>query len=195
MHKLIFPDNLVLASQSPRRKYLLEQAGFKPRILEIDIDEDFPEHLHPEDIAEYLALKKGNACVHKISATEICITADTVVILDEKILGKPTTKHEAREMLYALAGRQHLVITGVCVIKNTIQESFSVSSKVHFSELLDGEIDYYIEHYKPFDKAGAYGIQEWLGWCKITKIEGSYSNIMGLPLHELYEHLMYFDRL
>lgn len=190
MTELNFPKKLVLASQSPRRKYLLEQAGFSPRILCIDVEESYPQGLETSKVAEFIASKKASACEHLLDPDEICITADTVVILDNKILGKPDSREEAVSMLNALSNCSHLVTTGVCISHKNKQDSFSVHSTVHCGHLNTNEINYYIDQFKPFDKAGAYGIQEWLGWCKIDRIEGSYSNIMGLPMYEVYAHLM-----
>jgi septum formation protein len=195
MGKLLFPENLVLASQSPRRKYLLEQAGFSIRVLHVEVEENYPIDLDSQQVAEYLAVKKGAAAKEFISKDETCITADTVVILDGAILGKPKTKKEAIDMLHSLSNRTHSVITGVCLSGKDSQHSFSVHSIVSCGSISDSEIEYYIENYKPYDKAGSYGIQEWFGWCKIDRIEGSYSNIMGLPMHELFEQLMGLGKL
>lgn len=177
---------LYLASKSPRRKYLLEEADIEFEHLDINISEDYPESLDQNQVAEYLAIKKGKGAQELLDSNEICITADTIVILNHNILEKPSSNVEAAQMLKSLSNQKHVVITGVCFSTNANQVSFSVHSNVFFGPLSDQEIDYYIERYKPFDKAGAYGIQEWLGWCKIKEIQGSYSNIMGLPMYELY---------
>ncbi len=185
---------LILASKSPRRSFLLKQAGFDFEVRAVDIDEeDYPAELPKDDVAAYLARQKALAARHFITADEIILASDSVVILDDKIYGKPTDYYDAVRILQALSGRAHRVITGVCLLSSHREEVFSDVAHVHFAPLSDAEIDYYIRHYEPYDKAGAYAIQEWIGLCKIVKIEGSYTNIMGLPVHLVYERLKHWQ--
>lgn len=179
---------LILASNSPRRKEILSKAGFEFEIHTIPVDEDFPTNLEPEKIAAYLANKKGSV-YPTIFKNHLIITADTTVVLDHKVLNKPTDKKEAYNMLRALSGKSHQVITGVCINSPLKKITFSEITKVHFGEISDEEINYYIDQYKPFDKAGAYGIQEWIGMIGIDSIEGSYYNVMGLPIRRIYQQL------
>ncbi len=184
---------IILASQSPRRKELLKGIGvdFSCHVKK-DIDESFDADIPAEQIAEYLAKKKADNYKDIIDDNTIIITADTVVIFEDKILNKPKDKKDAHKMLNILSGNKHKVITGVCIKSISREEIFSSLSTVYFDTLTDNEIDYYIETYKPFDKAGAYGIQEWIGYIGITKIEGSYFNVMGLPVHLIYQKLKLF---
>ena len=180
--------NIILASQSPRRKQLLDLLDIEFTVELREIDEVFPENLEVNEVAEYLA--KLKASVFKdITDEQLIITADTVVVLDKQILGKPKSKSEAKNILQSLSNRSHQVITGVCIKSSDRTLSFSNTTKVYFKKLSDSEIDYYIDNYKPYDKAGAYGIQEWIGGIGITKIEGSYFNVVGLPIQELNEKL------
>jgi septum formation protein len=181
--------NIILASQSPRRKELLELLDLNFTVEVREVNEVFPESLEVDKVAEYLAKLKAAAFTN-IPTDQIVITADTVVILDEQILGKPKDKTEATKMLQSLSNRSHSVITGVCMKSKDKIISFSNTTKVFFKELTSSEIEYYIENYKPFDKAGSYGIQEWIGAIGITKIEGSYFNVVGLPIQELNEQLV-----
>ncbi len=144
------------------------------------------------EVAEYLSRKKATAGLDELKDKELLITSDTTVLLGKKILNKASNTREAKEMLKMLSGRKHKVVTGVCLSSKEKAISFSVTTKVYFKKLKEEEIDYYIEHYKPFDKAGAYGIQEWIGMIGVKKIKGSYFNVMGLPLKELYEELKKF---
>jgi len=180
--------NIILASQSPRRKELLELLDLNFTVEVREVDEVFPESLDVTKVAEYLANLKAAAFTN-IPSDTVVITADTVVVLDEQILGKPKDKAEAVKMLESLSNRNHKVITGVCIKSKDQTMSFSNTTKVFFKELTSSEIEYYIENYKPFDKAGSYGIQEWIGAIGITKIEGSYFNVVGLPIQELNERL------
>ncbi len=157
-----------------------------------DIDESYPSDLPVEEVAEFLALKKASSYTSNLKNDELLITADTVVILNNVIYGKPTNKEEAKEMLCALSGKTHRVISGVCLASTKKQTSFSVSSDVVFSELTNDEIEYYIERYAPYDKAGSYGIQEWIGYIGVKHLSGSYFNIMGLPIQRLYRELKSF---
>ena len=180
--------NIILASQSPRRKELLALLDLNFTVEVREVNEVFPESLDVSKVAEYLAHLKA-AAFTDIRTDQIIITADTVVILEEQILGKPKNKTEAVKMLESLSNRSHKVMTGVCIKSKDKTVSFSNTTKVFFKELASSEINYYIENYKPFDKAGSYGIQEWIGAIGITKIEGSYFNVVGLPVQELNEQL------
>ena len=184
---------IVLASNSPRRKELLNglDIPFKVRVLD-GIDENYPQNLPTKDIAGYISQKKAAAYQQTMAADELIITADTIVILGEKVMGKPKDAEEAKQMLHALSGKTHQVITGVCLTTQEKQVSFSVETDVTFKKLSDEEVDYYVEHYRPFDKAGAYGIQEWIGHVGVTGMNGSYFNVMGLPVQRIYEALKTF---
>jgi len=181
--------NIILASKSPRRKELLELLDLNFTVEVREVNEVFSESLEVDKVAEYLAKLKAAAFTN-IPTDQIIITADTVVVLDKQILGKPKDKTEATKMLQSLSNRSHRVITGVCMKSKDKIISFSNTTKVFFKELTSSEIEYYIENYKPFDKAGSYGIQEWIGAIGITKIEGSYFNVVGLPIQELNEQLV-----
>ena len=182
---------LILASNSPRRQQILKDAGFEFDIRSKDVDESFDETIEAKGVAKYLAEKKALAYRPDISK-EILITADTVVKLGQRIMGKPQDKAEATEMLTSLSGQWHEVITGVCISDADKSLSFDDTTRVKFKSLSDLEITYYIDNYSPYDKAGAYGIQEWIGYIGIETIEGSYFNVMGLPIHKLYEALNKF---
>lgn len=188
---------VILASQSPRRQELLKNLNipFSIRVLD-DVDESFPNSVPSAEVAEYLAQKKFSAYKKTMSDNEIIITSDTVVCLGDEIIGKPSDKDEALSILQKLSGNTHQVITGVCIgtAKETV--SFSDVTNVVFGELSDDEILFYIDTYKPFDKAGAYGIQEWIGAIGIEGINGSYHNVMGLPVRRLYkEFIIFLDSL
>lgn len=184
---------IILASQSPRRKQLLSEAGFEFEVRVTDIPEDFPEEMPASEVPSYLAEKKAIAAWEMFAqGDEIILASDSVVILDNIIYGKPTDYDEAVSILEALSGRIHQVITGVCILDKHRKEVFSSVANVYFKKLNRSEIDYYIQNYKPYDKAGAYAIQEWIGLCKIEKIEGTYSNIMGLPMEMVYDKLQDF---
>jgi len=186
---LSLPYNIVLGSQSPRRKELLKLAGFDFRVLDIDYEEKIPhQYDSASEIPAYLAEQKA---LHAkgLNDKDLLITADTLVFLDGKILGKPKDADHAFEMLSDLSGKMHEVITGVCIKYDNQTEVLSDISKVYFKPLEAEEIEYYIENYRPFDKAGAYGAQDWIGLIAIERIEGSYFNVMGLPVHKLYEAL------
>ena len=184
---------VILASNSPRREELLRgiDIDFEVKVLP-DIDESYPESLRKEEIAEFVALKKANSYIPSLANDELLITADTIVLLEGKVYGKPTNKEDAKEMLRTLSGKTHEVISGVCLTSIDKQISFSVTSEVEFGELTDDEIEYYVNHYSPFDKAGSYGVQEWIGYVAVKNINGSYYNIMGLPIHRLYRELIKF---
>lgn len=182
---------LILASSSPRRQYLMKEAGFEFIVEKPDVDEVFPEEMPVEQVARYLATLKAEFFRPKLRE-EIVVTADTVVILDGKILNKPKDRTEAFAMLTSLSGQTHMVMTGVCIVTKEKEISFDDITQVTFQSLEKSEIDYYIDHYKPYDKAGAYGAQDWIGMVALKKIEGSYFNVMGLPIHKVYEHLKEF---
>ena len=182
--------NVILASGSPRRRELLQQADIKFTVnTNFEVDETYPLDLPAEEVAPYLSLKKSDGYPLSLNDNDILITADTVVIINGEILGKPTSRQNAVEILTSLSGNTHRVITGVTVRTKSNTETFSATSKVTFAELELSEIEYYIDNYKPFDKAGAYGIQEWIGAVAIEKIEGSFYNVMGLPIQMLYKYL------
>lgn len=183
-----------LASKSPRRSYLLSESGFDVTLLSISVDESYPSHLVNDEIAAYISEKKANACLELLQKDQIGITADTIVSLNGKILEKPENIDDAVLMLNDLGGNVHQVYTGVSIINNKKIDTFVVKSDVFVDSLNFDEIDHYIKEYKPFDKAGSYGIQEWFGWVKISKIEGSYSNIMGLPMREVYNKIKNLER-
>lgn len=183
---------LVLASTSPRRQFLMREAGFKFRIEKPESDESFPDHMPVEMVPRYLAEKKAESFKPKLSEDEIVMTADTVVIIDGKILNKPANYDDAVRMLTQLSGRTHKVLTAVCLMAKDKQELFQDITKVTFKTLTPGEIDYYIKTCKPFDKAGSYGAQDWVGMVGIEKINGSYFTVMGLPMHKVYKYLMGF---
>ena len=179
--------NLLLASNSPRRKELLTQLGYQFEVVKIDVDESYPSDLKPHEIAEYVSAKKAKA--FDVNENEILLTSDTIVALDQKILLKPKDENEAFEMIKSLSGKVHQVYTAFTL--KTVDSEISKTSKtdVEFSEISDEEIKFYIKTYKPFDKAGSYGIQEWLGMTKIKNISGSFYSVMGLPVDLVYEEL------
>ena len=178
---------IILASKSPRRKQLLESIGIEFEVKTIEVDEVFPAHLNKEKIPVYLAELKAKPFQPNLKENDLVITADTIVWYKNRVLGKPENEKEAKQMLQLLSGKKHQVISGVCLTSKNKQVSFSSTSNVWFKVLANHEIDYYIEKYKPYDKAGAYGIQEWIGAIGITHIEGSFYNVMGLPIQKLYE--------
>lgn len=185
--------DIILASNSPRRKELLGGLGIPYSVCVLpDIDETYPTTLQGEEIPLYISRKKAEAYQEKMKENTLLITADTIVWLDGKVYGKPDDKAEACAMLHALSGHTHTVITGVTVCTLAKVVSFAVSTEVSFAPLTDEEVNHYVETYKPYDKAGAYGIQEWIGYVGVTGINGSYFNVMGLPIHRLYQELKHF---
>jgi len=191
----VFNKKLILASKSPRRSQLLREAGFSFINKAKDVDESYPEGLKPFEIAEYIASKKAKGSIDFLEGEEpntILITSDTIVVLGDKIYGKPKNYEDAVRILKELSGQTHQVISGVCLQDSQKKRTFHGVSKVTFSDLNEEEIDYYLKACEPYDKAGSYGVQEWLGHCKITKIEGTYANIMGLPVDLVYENLLTF---
>lgn len=190
---MISDYKIILASNSPRRKELLSGLDIDYQVLVIpDIDESYPSHIQKDQIAEYLAQKKASVYKSVLEDDTLVITADTVVIQNDIIYGKPTDAADAKAMLRALSGKTHQVITGVSLLAKSKQKTFSVSSDVRFARLDESDIDYYVNKYKPFDKAGSYGIQEWIGYIAVEYISGSYFNIMGLPVQQLYQELKLF---
>lgn len=187
---------LILASNSPRRKELLAGLGvqFETRVIN-GIDESYPEGLSVSEIPLYISRKKADAYRSGMSSDELIITADTIVAVDNTILGKPVSAEDARRMLRMLSGRSHQVVTGVTLTTVKARHSFSVTTEVWFSQLSDSEIDYYVNKYSPLDKAGAYGIQEWIGYVGVERIDGSYFNVVGLPVQRLYRELLAFVNL
>lgn len=181
---------VVLASNSPRRKQLLEQLGvnFTTRVLS-GIDESYPQDLPVEEIAEYISQKKATAYCEQMTEDELVITADTIVVCGNKVMGKPKDSEDACDMLRELSGKTHKVVTGVTITTKDKTISFSTITEVDFAELTEKEITYYVETYKPLDKAGAYGIQEWIGCVGVSRMKGSYYNVMGLPIFRLYQEL------
>jgi septum formation protein len=185
--------HIILATQSPRRHQLMKGAGFNFDIIVPEgIEEIYPANMTVEKIPGYLAELKASYFVNKLKKNDIVITADTIVILNNEVLGKPSGRDEAIVMLKSLRGTSHKVITGVCLSSVVSKITFSEESIVHFRFLTDDEIEFYVETYKPYDKAGSYGAQEWIGYVGIDWIEGSYFNVMGLPVQKVYEELEKF---
>lgn len=181
---------IILASNSPRRRELMTGLGVKYTVKTLpDVDESYPETLSAGEIPVYIAKGKADAYMHLIKPDQLIITADTIVWLEGEVLGKPTDEEDAKEMLRRLSGKTHEVITGVCLTTKTFQKSFYSVSDVTFATLDEEEIGYYVTHYRPFDKAGAYGVQEWIGFVGVEQISGSYFNVMGLPIQKLYREL------
>jgi septum formation protein len=185
--------DIVLGSASPRRRYLMEEMGLKFRVMvNSSLEESWPAGLLKEEIPVYLARLKAGHIMETVPENTLLITADTIVWMDGKVINKPDDPPDAFSMLRKLSGRMHEVLTGVCLRTAGREHSFCASSLVWFAPLGDEEIRYYIEHYRPFDKAGAYGIQDWIGYIGVEKIEGSYFNVMGLPLQRMYHELKGF---
>ncbi len=185
--------NLILASGSPRRQELLKSLGVPFEIRLKEINENYPKQLKNSAISDYLAKLKSNAFLKEINPNDLLITSDTIVLHQNTALGKPKSKVEAFQMLQNLSGKTHEVITSVCLRSTTKEDLFNSSTKVTFKILSALEIEYYIDNYNPMDKAGAYGIQDWIGQIGITKIEGSYFNVMGFPLDKIYTQLLKFS--
>lgn len=181
---------IILASNSPRRKELLSGLGLNYEVRTLPgIDESYPDTLQGEEIPVYISSKKASAYLDTLKDNELLITADTIVWLDGRVLGKPADEKEACQMLRDLSGKTHQVITGVTLATTTFQKSFASVSQVTFAPLSEEEISYYVNHYHPMDKAGSYGVQEWIGFIGVERIEGSYFNVMGLPVQRLYREL------
>lgn len=186
----VVTSKILLGSKSPRRAELLSKAGFEFEQINYEVDETWPEEIINEAVPAFLAKKKADHYRSNLKPNELLITADSVVILNNKIIGKPEDVNDAKEILSRLSGNKHMVITGVSL--TTMEKSivFDECTEVYFDVFTAKEIDYYIEQYKPFDKAGAYGIQEWVGLCKVYKINGTFSNVMGLPVQSLYKKMV-----
>lgn len=186
------PYNIVLVSQSPRRRELLKGLELEFECTSVDTDESYPASLKDGEIPMYIAEQKADAYLPQMADNTLAITADTVVLINGSVLGKPKCRQEAVDMLHTLSGNAHQVITGVCIFTKGKRKTFSVLTDVQFTTLTDAEIEHYIDTYKPFDKAGSYGVQEWIGYVGIEKITGSYFNVMGLPVQRLYKELNQF---
>lgn len=182
---------IILASNSPRRKELLAGLGVAYEVRTLpDVDESYPPELKGADIPQYISVEKANAYRTMLQPDELMITADTIVWIEGRVLGKPAGREEAMQMLRDMSGRTHEVFTGVCLTTTEWQRSFSAQTEVRFAELSEEEIAYYVDNYRPLDKAGAYGVQEWIGFIGVENIAGSYFNIMGLPVQRLYRELL-----
>lgn len=182
--------HIILASNSPRRRELLSGLGLDYEVRTLPgIDESYPDTLSGEEIPVYISSKKASAYLDALKENELLITADTIVWLDGRVLGKPSDEEDARQMLRDLSGKTHQVITGVTLATTSFQKSFASVSQVTFATLTEEEINYYVTHYHPMDKAGSYGVQEWIGFIGVERIEGSYFNVMGLPVQRLYREL------
>jgi septum formation protein len=187
------PDyNYILASKSPRRQQLLQSLGIQFQVKIEEVDEVYPEEMNTMDVPVFLAELKARPLLPELSDNDLLITADTIVSLNGEMIGKPTDLDDAKKMLGKLSGREHQVISGVCLSSTSKQKSFRSITNVQFKKLTSQETDYYISTFQPFDKAGAYGIQEWIGFIGISHIEGSFYNVMGLPVQKLYEEIMLF---
>lgn len=193
LHDKLKSFDLILASQSPRRRELLRAAGIEYRVAEkFECEEHFPATLQAEEVAPYLSALKSHAYPNMLNHRELLITADTVVVLSGEVLGKPRDEVEARAMLHRLSGTEHSVVTGVTLRLADRERTFAARSIVRFASLSDEQIEYYVDNFKPLDKAGAYGIQEWIGYVGIDSIEGSFYNVMGLPVQRLCRELEAF---
>ena len=180
---------LLLASKSPRRQELLRAAGIDFKLIDVDVEETYPDDMEAELVPEYLARKKAEAAMPLIHPGELILAADSVVILNNTIYGKPKDRTDAIEMITTLAGHKHLVITGVFICDHKNGTGFSEYTYVWIEPMTAEEIEYYVDHFLPLDKAGSYGIQDWIGWAKVSRIEGSYANVMGLPVQRVYAEL------
>jgi septum formation protein len=181
-------ERIILASQSPRRRELMAKLGLQFESICLDVDESFPDNLEAMEVAPYLAQKKS-ASYTQLMPGELLITCDTTVCLDGKVINKPIDRSDAFTMLSELSGKTHTVVTGVTLKTTNKELTFNAQTKVSFNDLTKAEIDYYVNHFEVLDKAGAYGIQDWIGYSNISKIEGCYYNVMGLPTSELYRVL------
>ena len=188
-----FPDyNYILASKSPRRQQLLKEMGINFTIQNFEVSEDYPPELNIYEIPVYLAENKAKPFDGNLSENDLVISADTIVVLDNEVLVKPSDKEDAIRILKKLSGKKHKVITGICLKSMQKQKFFFSETDVYFKALTDEEIDYYLFNFKPYDKAGAYGIQEWIGYIGVSAIDGSFFNVMGLPVQKLYEEIQKF---
>ncbi len=186
---------LLLASKSLRRQDLLRSAGIDFKLIDVDVEENYPEEMNVELVPEFLARKKAEAAIPLMQPGHLILAADSVVIMDGTIFGKPADREHAIEMIKTLAGHRHLVITGVFICNKEKGIGFSEYTYVWIECMTDEEIEYYIDHFLPLDKAGSYGIQDWIGWAKVSRIEGSYANVMGLPVQKVYEELYHWEDL
>lgn len=189
MHKI----KIVLGSKSPRRQELIKELGIPFEVRTKEVEEFFPSGMAAEEVASYLAKLKAQPLISSLKKGEVLLTSDTIVVQGNKILGKPTDKDDAIQTLKNLSGGVHKVITGVNLKSLSKEINFSNTTKVHFSELTDEEILQYVNKYKPFDKAGSYGIQEWIGLIGVQKIDGCFYSVMGLPVHDVYQYLKKFN--
>lgn len=188
-----FPDyNYILASKSPRRQQLLQSLGIPFSVKTLELEENFPNDLAKEEVPVFLAKQKAEPFKPELTENDLLITADTIVWLSGKVLGKPSDNYEAKSMLNELSGKEHQVISGVCLTSAKKQISFYSLTNVHFKALSEKEIEYYVSNNNPFDKAGSYGIQDWIGIIGIISIDGSFYNVMGLPIQKLYEEILKF---
>jgi len=186
--------NIILASNSPRRNDLMNGLGIKYTVHTLkDVDESYTSDLKGGDIAQFIASRKADAFRRKMQPNDLVITADTIVCIGDEVLGKPIDKADAVRMLKLLSGKSHWVYTGVCITSRRAQKSFTAATEVVFAPLTEEEILWYVDHYKPSDKAGAYGVQEWIGYVGVERISGSYYNVMGLPVHQLYTELNNYE--
>lgn len=185
--------NIILASNSPRRRELMSGLDIEYEVkVQDDLDESYSSDIPLKEVAEYLAVKKSEAYTSSLKDNDLIITADTIVLLDDEIFGKPQSREDAVDMLSTLSGKTHMVITGVCIATLQKRVSFSSTTKVTFGNLSANEINHYVDKYKPYDKAGSYGVQEWVGYVGVKHMEGSYYNVMGLPIYRVYEELKKF---
>ena len=192
LNEKLKPYKIILGSQSPRRRELLHLLGINFEVKTQNAEENFPSNIDAKDVPQFLAQKKSAAYSNELNNNTIVITADTIVYLNGEIINKPTDRNDAINILQKLSNNRHTVYSGVCITGTHKTISFTVASDVFFKKLTLEEIEYYIDNFKPYDKAGAYGVQDWIGLIGIEKIDGSFHNIMGLPVKELYEQLMLF---
>ncbi len=190
LNKKLKDYRLILGSGSPRRKQFLKDLGLDFIVETKDVEEVYPKYLHGREITDYLAELKANAFINELKENDILITADTIVRFNGKVIGKPKDANDAKSMLKALSGQTHEVITSVCIKTMNKQTTIHDTTDVYFKVLTTEEIDFYVDNFKPFDKAGAYGIQEWLGYIGVEKIKGSHFNVMGFPVHKFYKEMM-----
>ena len=192
LNKNLEKYNIILGSASPRRQQFLKDLGIHFTVKAIDVEEIYPKYLHGNEITGYLAELKANAFQEPLKENDILITADTIVRFSGKILGKPKDSEDAKKMLTELSGQHHEVITSLCIKTTRKTKIINDTTIVYFDNLSEEEIDFYISNYKPFDKAGSYGIQEWIGYVAVKKIEGSFFTVMGFPVHKFYKEMIKF---
>lgn len=192
LNKKLENYNVILASGSPRRQQFLKDLDLNFTIKLKEVEEVYPDNLNGTEITDFLAELKAGALKNELNDSDLLITADTIVLLNGKVLGKPKDRNDAIKMLVKLSGKAHEVASSISLTTKSKQTTFNDITTVHFKELTTEEIDFYVSTFKPFDKAGAYGIQEWLGFIAIEKLEGSYYNVMGFPVHKFYKEIMSF---